>query len=276
MIKFFSLLFFLFISFISYGQIIPTYSIDLKNPDSIDIENLLPKIDQNTLVLINIDNTIITPKSKLFRYNNNPYVNFTDNLYSLAINDLSVNNFIAQLMQQRQMMLVENAWVDLINQMKKQGATVLGFQEVTAPCNLIKNYEGWLYTLLYNFDIHFTAKVNNKDLFRFDPSDANAPIFYLGIIFTGSNSKVKTLMDFLKIVPQQFNKILVFSSDKKDLKNIDSYLRNIDIEYYGIQYLGWQQLQDSPDTEVAKLQQSTLLDTGKWLEDDEAAKILNK
>jgi len=266
-----SLLLYLFISSASYGQIIPTYSVD-----SVTMKNLLPKIDQNSLVLINIDNTIITPKSKLFRYNDNPYINFTQNLYSLAVNDPSVNNAIAQLIEQRQMMLVESNWADFINQMKKQGATVLGLQEVTTPCNLIENYEGWLYTLLYGFNINFTGKVNNKDVFRFNPSDASAPIFYLGIIFTGSNSKVKSLIEFLKILPKEPTKIVIFANNKKDLENMDSYLRMVDIEYYGIEYLGWQMLPGSPDHQIAELQQSTLLNTGQWLEDDVASKMLNK
>lgn len=266
-----NLLLYLIIPISSYGQIIPTYSVD-----SVTMKDLLLKIDQNSLVLIDIDNTIITPKSQLFRYNNNPYINFTQNLYSFAINDPSVNNVIAQLMQQRQMMLVEEGWINFINQMKKQGATVLGLQEVTIPCNLIENYEGWLYTLLYGFNINFTSKINDKDVFRFDQHDASAPIFYLGIIFTGNNSKVKSLIEFLKIISKVPTKIIVFANNKKDLKDIDSYLRNIDIEYYGIEYLGWQQLQGSPDAQVVKLQQSTLLNTGQWLEDDVAAKILNK
>lgn len=265
------LLLYLIVPTSSYGQIIPTYSVN-----SVTMKDLLPKIDQDSLVLINIDNTIITPKSKFFRYNDNPYVNFTKNLYSLAVNDSSVSNSIAQLMQQRQMMLIEKNWVDFINQMKKQGATVLGLQEITTPCNLIENYEGWLYTLLYGLGINFTSKVNDKDVFRFDPTDASAPIFYLGIIFTGNTNKVKSLIEFLKIIPTEPSKIIVFANNKQDLKDMDSYLRNVDIEYYGIEYLGWQQLQGSPDLEVAKLQQSTLLNTGQWLEDDVAAKMLNK
>ncbi|KJV91827.1 DUF2608 domain-containing protein [Rickettsia bellii] len=265
------LLLYLIVPTSSYGQIIPTYSVN-----SVTMKDLLPKIDQNSLVLINIDNTIITPKSKFFRYNDNPYVNFTKNLYSLAVNDSSVNNSIAQLMQQRQMMLVEKNWGDFINQMKKQGATVLGLQEITTPCNLIENYEGWLYTLLYGLGINFTSKVNDKDVFRFDPTDASAPIFYLGIIFTGNTNKVKSLIEFLKIIPKEPSKIIVFANNEQDLKDMNSYLRNVDIEYYGIEYLGWQQLQGSPDLEVAKLQQSTLLNTGQWLEDDVAAKMLNK
>ncbi|HJD55801.1 MAG TPA: DUF2608 domain-containing protein [Rickettsia endosymbiont of Pyrocoelia pectoralis] len=275
-----SLLLCLFISNVSYGEIpfeiistkvIPTYSIN-----SVTMKKILPEIDKNTLILINIDDTIITPKSKLFRYNDNSYINFTKNLYSLAVLDSSVNATIAELIKQRQMMLVEKGWVEFVNKAKQQGAMVLGLNEVTAPCNLIENYEGWLYTLLYGFNINFTDKVNDKDVFRFNPSDATAPIFYLGIIFTGSNSKVKTLMDFLKMLPQQPTKIIIFSSDKKDLENINTYLRMVDIEYYGIEYLGWQQLPGSPDDEVVKLQQSTLLNTGKWLEDEEASQMLNK
>ncbi|AFC74040.1 DUF2608 domain-containing protein [Rickettsia montanensis] len=261
----------LVISYAGYGQIIPTYSVD-----SVTMKNLLPKIDADTLVLINIDNTIITPKSKLFRYQDNSYINFTKHLYSLAADNASVNKTIAKLIVQRQMMLVESKWVDLINKMKQQGATVLGLQEITAPCNLIENYERWLYTLLYRLNINFTNKVNDKDVFRFNPSDAEAPIFYLGIIFTGNINRVKALIEFLKIIPKQPKKIVIFANNKKDLENMDSYLSMVDIGYYGIEYLGWQMLPGSPDHQIAELQQSTFLNTGQWLEDDTAAKMLNK
>ncbi|WP_410528116.1 DUF2608 domain-containing protein [Rickettsia oklahomensis] len=261
----------LVISYVGYGQIIPTYSVD-----SVTMKNLLPKIDANTLVLVNIDNTIITPQSKLFRYQDNSYINFTKYLYSLAVHNSSVNKTIAQLIEHRQMMLVESKWIDLINKMKQQGAMVLGLQEITPPCNLIENYEGWLYTLLYKLNIHFTNKVNDKDVFRFNPSDAGGPIFYLGIIFTGNINKVKTLIEFLKIIPKQPTKIVIFANNKKDLENMDSYLRMVDIEYYGIEYLGWTRLPGSPDHQIAELQQDVLLNTGQWLEDDIAAKMLNK
>ncbi|ADE29810.1 DUF2608 domain-containing protein [Rickettsia prowazekii] len=261
----------LVIAYAGYSQIIPTYSVD-----SVTIQNLLPNVDEDTLVLINIDNTIITPKSKLFRYQDNAYINFTKYLYSLAANNASVNKTIAKLIVQRQMMLVESQWVDLINKMKNQGATVLGLQEITAPCNLIENYERWLYTILYGLNINFTRKVNDKEVFRFNPSDAEAPIFYLGIIFTGNINKVNTLIEFLKIIPIPPKKIVIFANNKKDLENMDSYLSMVDIGYYGIEYFGWQMLPGSPDNQIAELQQSTFLNTGQWLEDDTAAKMLNK
>ncbi len=263
------LLFFLVMPFISYGQIIPTYSID-----SITIKKLLPQIDATTLVLVNIDNTIITPQSKMFRYNNNPYIAFVDNLYNLAKSNYAINGIIASLMVQRQMMLVEPNWSDFINKMKSQGAMVFGFTEVTPPCKLINNFEGWKYSQLRAFNINFTDKVNNKEMFRFDDHDADAPVFYEGILFTGTASKLQTLIKFLKIIPSAPLKIVIFENNKTELKKIDSFLRMVDVEYYGIEYLGWQRIIGYPDEHTAKLQQDTLLKTGKWLEDAEAENFL--
>ena len=59
------------------------------------------------------------------------------------------------------------------------------------------------YIPFYGLNINFTNKVNDKDVFRFNPSDAEAPIFYLGIIFTGNINRVKALIEFLKIIPKQ-------------------------------------------------------------------------
>ncbi|MFY9590145.1 DUF2608 domain-containing protein [Rickettsia endosymbiont of Halotydeus destructor] len=269
--KLYLLLFLLCIPFISNGQIIPTYSID-----SITIKNLLPKIDANTLVLVNINNTIITPRSKIFRYNNNPYIAFVENLNSLAKSNSAINVTIASLITQRQMMLVEQNWPNLINKMKSQGAKVFGFTKVMPVYNLINNYEGWQYSQLQAFNINFTNKISNKEMFRFDDHDGNAPVFYEGILFTGNASKVQTLIEFLKIIDSIPLKIVIFENNEAELKNIDSFLRMVDVEYYGIEYLGWSQIEGSPDETIAKLQQTILLNTNKWVEDEEAESLLKK
>ncbi|MFU7502825.1 MAG: hypothetical protein ACE1S7_05335 [Candidatus Tisiphia sp.] len=59
------LLIFIMLPHTAYAIIIPTYSID-----SVTVKNLLEKIDASSLVLINIDDTIVTPKSQMFRYAN--------------------------------------------------------------------------------------------------------------------------------------------------------------------------------------------------------------
>lgn len=260
----------LFTPIISYGVIIPTESIN-----SVTIKNLLPKIDGNSLVLINIDNTILAPESKMFRYNNNPYIAFMDNLSNLAISNSSMNSIIASLILQRKMMLVENSWPNFIEKMKSQGAMVFGFVKTTPPCHLINNFEGWQYSQLQTFKINFTNKLNNQEIFRFDPHDGNAPIFYEGIIFTNTLNKAKTLAELFKIIPTLPTKIVIFENTETELKNINTYLRMVDIQYYGIKYLGAKQILGVPDIKVAKFQQETLLNTGQWLEDTAAEDAIN-
>ena len=51
-------------------------------------------------------------------------------------------------------------------------------------------------------------------------------------------------------------------------------LRKFDIDFYGINYLAVAEMRTKVNVDQIKLQQDTLIHEGKWLEDDEALKLL--
>ncbi len=261
-------LIFIILPYNIYGEITPTYSIN-----SVTIENLLEIITPSSLVLINIDDTIITPKSNMFRYNS-PYKGLIDEIASLQQNFSDANEIIAKLILQRKIMLVESNWSEFINKLKNKGALVFGFTAPNPACKLIKNFEQWQYDQLSNLGIKFTSKLNNKEIFKFDETNKWSPSFYNGIIFTNSLNKVQTLEELIGNNNISPDNIVIFENTKKQLTNLNNFLRTIDINYYGIEYLASTELNGSPEINVIKLQKELLLKTGKWLEDDEAKQYI--
>ncbi|WP_342260255.1 DUF2608 domain-containing protein [Candidatus Tisiphia endosymbiont of Metellina segmentata] len=262
------LLIFIMLPYTAYAIIIPTYSID-----SVTVKNLLEKIDASSLVLINIDDTIVTPKSKMFRYAN-PYRGFVEELASLAKYHPNVDEIIAKLLLQRQVMLVEASWPKFIDKLKSSGALVFGFTKINPACRLIKNYEEWQYEQLSRLSIKFTDKINNKEILKFDETDKRSPIFHKGIIFTDYLNKAQALREFMSITNILPNNIIIFENRKSELDNIDNFLRTIDLDCYGVEYLAVTELQGTPQEDIVKFQQEILLKTGKWLEDDEAKQFI--
>lgn len=248
--------------------IIPTYSIN-----SVTVNDLFKKINATSLILINIDNTIITPKSVMFRYTS-PYKGFIDELSSLAKYQTNINEVIARLILQRQVMLVEPNWPKFIDKLKETGAMVFGFTKNNSAYNKIKNFEEWQYSQLNNLAIKFTNKINNKDIFKFDETNITSPVFYKGIIFTGSLNKAKTLEEFMNITNITPSHILIFENTKIELNYINNFLQTIDLDYYGVEYLAAAELAGSPEADIVKLQQELFLKTGKWLEDDDAKQLM--
>ncbi|HJD56598.1 MAG TPA: DUF2608 domain-containing protein [Rickettsia endosymbiont of Sericostoma sp. HW-2014] len=262
------LLILVMLPYTSYAIIIPTYSID-----SVTVKNLFEKINGSSLVLINIDDTIVTPKSNMFRYAN-PYGGFTQELAALKKYRSNIDEVIAKLLLQRQVMLVEANWSKFIDKLKSSGALVFGFTKINPACRRIENYEEWQYEQLSRLGIKFTDKVNNKEILKFDENDKRSPIFYKGIIFTDFLNKSQALYEFMRITNILPNNIIIFENKKSELNDIDNFLKTVDLNYYGIEYLAATELKGIPQDNIVKVQQEILLKTGKWLEDDEAKQFI--
>ena len=253
---------------LAYAVIIPTYSVNSSTMDT-----LLEKVGENSLVLINVDDTIITPKSLMFHYNS-PYRTFVGELESLQKSQLNIHELIASLILQRQVMLIESDWPRFINKLKSKGALVFGFTRLNTVTARIKDFEEWQYKQLESLAIEFTGEINKQEMFKFDGKNKESPIFYKGIIFTTYVSKEETLRQFLSITRIAPRNIIVFEYRKSNLNNIDKFFRTIDLDCFGIEYLGFEELQGVPDDKLVEFQKETLLRDGKWLEDDEAKKLL--
>ncbi|WP_375327380.1 DUF2608 domain-containing protein [Candidatus Tisiphia endosymbiont of Nemotelus uliginosus] len=254
---------------IGFAEMLSTYSINSEL-----INNLLPKIDKTSLVLISIDNTIIKPKSKMFNYGS-AYRGFIEELRAAAkYAPFMANEAIAKLIVQRQMILVEKEWPHFINQLKATGALVLGIIKVNPACKQINNFPAWQYQQLSNLGIKFTEKVNNKEIFRFEETNINSPLFYQGIIFTSTISHAATLEQFLSIIHLPLKNIIFFDSVESEIKAINYLLRTVDLDYYGVEYLAITNISDTSSPEVMQFQQQRLLKTGEWLEDEVAQKLM--
>lgn len=253
---------------ISYAEIIPTYSIN-----SIAIKNLLPKIGNTTLVLINIDDTIITPKSKMFSYNSS-YKGLIDELNGVKKYNSSANQIIVNLIKQRQVILLEENWPDFIKQLQDKGALVFGFTRIDPIFRKVEDFNKWQYEQLNALGIKFTDKINDKDIFNFDDTNKNSPAFYHGIIFTDVLSNTVALESFVNIIGNSFDNVIVFSNKESELNEIARLFSTVEIGYYGIEYLAVTERTESPEVDVVKFQQDRLLTTGQWLEDDVAKELI--
>lgn len=254
----------------SHAQLIhTTYSIDAPI-----VQDLVKISDPGTIILINIDQTIITSKSKMFRYNNNPYRTFIQDLIFNTKNTPVLNKALSTFLRHRQVMLVEPAIPDFIEKLKNTGALVFGLYQTTIDeRKVIKNSEEWHYQELQSLAINFTERVNNKDIIILGPKNSHT-LFYKGILFTGALSKDGALIELMRVTNIVPRKVIVFDCNIEDLRRAIYSLRLFDIEYYPIQYLAERKLEGIPNADIVRLQQDSLILNNVWLEDDEAEKLL--
>ena len=256
-------------NFSSEAKNLTTYSIN--SPTTADFIKI---VDKDTLVLISIDNIILTPKSKIFR-TTSPYNSFVEDLINRSLKSPSFITHAANWYKQRQMILVEDGWPEFIEKLKKTGAKVVGLSKLHYKLySAIKEPELLIYKELNQFNIKFTDKINNLELFKIGSLGGMNSIFYKGIIFTGSFSKAQTIVDFMKVTYNVPKKILVFETRMDYIEQIEDFLKPYDTDYFFVYYLAERDLPGKPLKEAVILQQQQLINAEKWIEDEEAERMV--
>jgi hypothetical protein len=232
---------------------------------------ILRQVDDDTIVLIEVDGAITQPMSAMFSRNANPYRNFINNLSRLSHKDSFYSSIIASWYQQRAIKLTENEWPNLIKDLQSKGAKVFGLY--STPIQLM-NIEQKIIAELQNFGIKFTPSIVDKSEFIIKKREAWVSHFYNGIISVGPYSRVNSIIEFLRLtyLPR---KIIIISNLSAEINNIEAKLRVFNMKFYNIEYLGNKNAEIAPKEEIVKFQQQQLIENKKWIEDAEAAKMLN-
>ena len=87
--------------------------------------------DKDTIIFIDLDDTLMTPQSSMFLHNSNPHRLFIDNMLSLGQRLPHYNSVIAKWYQQRKVKLVDDAWPEYIQKLQNKGAVIYGLCKMT-------------------------------------------------------------------------------------------------------------------------------------------------
>lgn len=266
-LKLFVCLFIVFINTMSKAEFITTYSVN-----SSTVQKIEEWIDKDTIILIELDDTLIMPKSKMFSFDSNPYRMFLSNLVKLGEKSPTYTKAAANWYGQRKVRLVEEGWVDFISRVRAKGAKIYGI--CSMPLYLL-NIEEKRLKELNELGIIFDSKINNSEEIVIKKEFPWFSRFHKGIIYNGPYSKHETILDLFKVANLSPEKLLSFGNIKYEVELVDKALRRFNMYFKSVLYLGSREVTGRPHTEIVKFQQRQLIEKGKWYEDDEASKLLD-
>lgn len=217
---------------------------------------------ENCTIFCDIDNTIIMPVSKnsqakIFQEIKNTYID----------SEVIISNWRLQ----RKLMLIDNDWPDVIN-ILKQSYPVYGLTEVeSGKYGNIPSMEEWRFGELQKLDIKFTVNSEIQEFKTLFPLENN-PVFYNGIFVAGDYSKGQVLKAYQTVLSPQF--IVAIDDRIEKLQEIGIFCHLESIGFLGIHFKGAETFYEQPNDKVASFQKEYLVKQNKWLEDIEAAKLM--
>lgn len=232
---------------------------------SSEILNHLASLPANSIIFLDVDDTIITPVSKTFR--KPPYNQLIEEIKKNKENYKQYEALVSHWRLERKAMLVDPAWPQTLQQLK-QGYPVYGLTKIDSGAfGSIASMELWRYQELKNLGIEFSEH----------PSIPTGPLqdasFYKGIFITGKNAKSQTLAYFLPYL--KADTFVVVDDKEENLENISQWCKTQGIGFLGLLFKGLETFQDKVDPKIALLQKQHLIENLQWLEDYAAQNILD-
>lgn len=259
-----------------------TPPVDLNGADKIitastlaEIQNAFSSLPEGAVIFLDVDDTIITPQSKVFRASS-PFRNIIDQIKKQRDHILHVEKILSHWRLQRKSILVSEQWPVFINTLKKRYEVYALTKLETGRVGAIPSMEKWRYEELKEKGVTFTPTCPGlaEGILVEDGSHPYPATFYRGIFITGSFNKSDVIAAFVK---NRRPPLIVLVDDRLEyLQDAIEECNRQSLHFLGILFKGAEYLPGEPDPKVAEFQKQYLLDHSQWLEDEQAQETVEK
>lgn len=234
------------------------------------MSQILPAVSADTLVIFDLDNTIMEPTQTLGsdQWGTHEIARFkSSGLPDRQAKDQGVARF-AQVQMKTQVQPVEALTPRLIQQLQMNKVQVLGL--TARPLNLTLRGVQQLQSLHVN--LAFTAPTLTTALISAEPS-----AYSQGVLIVGPhNNKGEVLMNFLKAARIKANSIVFVDDKLHNVEDVNQALSRQGLPHIEFRYGAADAKVSSFNPEIGDVQWKIFLQTGKILNDQQASQLIHR
>jgi len=238
-----------------------------------DVQQALSTLNEDAVIFIDVDDTLITPESKVFHWSS-PYRFLIDDLKKNKDKYPNFETILSHWRLQRKTMLVSKDWPAFIEALKQKYPVYALTKMDSGPLGDIPSMEKWRYDELESKGISFTPTYDgiSEAVVATDPAKPSPATFYKGIFISGPLNKSNVLRAYFNT--KQPAQIVLIDDRAEYLEDAIQECNRHHIPFLGILFKGMDLIPGAPDPAVAEFQKETLFEKGEWLEDKEAEALL--
>ncbi len=246
------------------------------------VADMLKNIGTDTLVLFDVDDTLIIPadiamRSKTKEEHQQWLKNTIDTIFKNAPHPISYYEGLADYSTHHSL-LVEPIVADIITSLQNRGITVLALTAAwTGSFGSIPFFPQFRLEQLQKLGIDFSKAHIPDAIFKQLPErEGTYPMLYQGMLCANLQDKGLVLGAFLDYMKWKPSHIIFFEDSYKRVKQVVEEMCKRNIPCTGYQYFGFEHVPGELDKELTIFQFKYLLDHERWLNDEDGQKLLKR
>lgn len=255
---------FLFVTPAYAGEILITSAFE-------DIEEATNKLSIHSLVLFDVDGTLIVPNDAILKPKGK-------NLFKQLITGHVNRDLFREIRLKAPHSLVDSRLNALVQKLQAKKIPVLAFTAAPAKINDTEQPGDWRVNELYRFGFDFQSTFPNSVVLDFPKnSDLNSfPMFKSGVLFSSFHPKGEVLLMFLELIKLNPDKVIFIDDEFEHVRSVMTSLEKYGITCQGIHFTAVEQVPCSIDIEQARFQINYFIEHDLWLNDNEVKELFNK
>lgn len=188
--------------------------------------------DENTLVLFDVDDTLISTHDVVARGTYYPwwYALLVFFRFPYFIKKVHFEEAYSIVLTQAERILIDPFVKELINGFHKKKSIIVGLTSIeTGKFGNVEDIALWRYRMLADLGIHFTNDFENIKFINFASHRGNYPELYNGILCTNHEDKGKVLKTFLQYANITPRNIIFFDDKIYNLESVGNFCKKNNI-----------------------------------------------
>lgn len=243
-------------------------------------EESLADIQQDTLVIFDVDDVLITCKDPTLQQANKEKLDRVCNQYATKVSPEEFMHLFSIALLAREVEIIDQKIYDLLDLLNQKNVQTIALTHtLTGRFGVIGRMEEWRITELDHLGIHFDHSSPFKpdeSLHNLKGSMGCSPSIKNGVIFTAELEKGKVLEEAFKLLIKKPRAIIYIDDRRDNLESVENFCINNGIAFKGFHYTA---IQSRPtqyvDEKLIEIQVDTLMREERWISSEEAAEAFN-
>lgn len=245
------------------------------------LEGEFAHLDAHSLVLFDVDHTLIQPKDAILRKPAEAlaqkYIQaILGNPVFAPPNKYAEGYLLSKALLQMQFELVDAKTPSLIKKLHQKGIKTIALTAAnTGPFGVISSMENWRIQQLRKLGIDFSSAFPRFPLLTFEQYKKNhsLPLFKDGVLFSINTTKGAILTEFLKKIDWVPRRVVFIDDRLEYIQSVDLALQKMGIQFLGLHYIAAESQAIPVDAKLGEFQFRHLAEHGEWLSDVEAKSL---